>query len=82
MTTKLFLQNYKDIIAIPSISAFDEILDQSNLTLINYLAEQFSHFGFEISIHPVPDSRNKFNLLAKSRLNKQFFCLEDLIFAR
>ena len=65
MTGLKFLQNYKNIIAIPSISAFDAAIDQSNLTLINYLSEQFADCGFEISIHSVPESRNKFNLLAK-----------------
>ncbi|MDN4503920.1 acetylornithine deacetylase [Alteromonadaceae bacterium BrNp21-10] len=65
MTGLNFLQNYKNIIAIPSISAFDSAIDQSNLNLINYLSEQFSDLGFKISIHSVPDSRNKFNLLAQ-----------------
>lgn len=60
-----FLQHYQNIIAMPTISAFDEGLDQSNHVLIQYLAEHFANLGFEISIQPVPDTRNKFNLIAK-----------------
>ncbi|WP_416307054.1 acetylornithine deacetylase [Neptunicella sp. SCSIO 80796] len=60
-----FIQHYRNIIATPTISAFDAGLDQTNLLLIQYLAEHFADFGFEISIQPVPDTREKYNLLAK-----------------
>ena len=64
MTMK-FTQYLTEIIASPSISAFDASLDQSNLPLVNMLAQWFENFGFEIVIQPVPGSRSKYNLLAK-----------------
>ncbi|MGS2718968.1 acetylornithine deacetylase [Paraglaciecola aestuariivivens] len=60
-----FLEAYGSIIKSPSISAFDPKVDQSNQPLIELLSNWFSDFGFEITIQAVPDSRNKFNLLAK-----------------
>ncbi|MFC7000366.1 acetylornithine deacetylase [Pseudobowmanella zhangzhouensis] len=64
MVHKKFTQWYQDIIAIPSISAFDAHLDQSNLAIIEYLAERFQQLGFHIDIQPVPGTRHKFNMLA------------------
>jgi acetylornithine deacetylase len=65
MPNKSFLEHYKNIIEIPSISAFDVNLDMSNRPIIDLLSSCFSDFGFHISIHSVPASRNKFNMLAK-----------------
>lgn len=59
-----FIENYKRIIAEPTISAFDVNLDQTNKHLIDYLSNLFSEIGFKINIQPVPNARNKFNLLA------------------
>jgi len=63
--TLKFEQYLQQIIASPSISAFDASLDQTNLPLVNTLAQWFENFGFEIVIQPVPGSRDKYNLLAK-----------------
>ncbi|MFT2092068.1 acetylornithine deacetylase [Paraglaciecola sp. 2405UD69-4] len=60
-----FIEHYQSIIKVPSISAFDEKMDQTNKPLIELLAGWFRDFGFEITIQKVPDSRNKFNMLAK-----------------
>lgn len=66
MKTKLppFIELYRALIATPSISATDERLDQSNYTLVNLLAEWFSAVGFRTEVHAVPNTRQKFNLLA------------------
>lgn len=60
-----FIDLYRSIIEIPSISAFDEKIDQTNKPLIELLSSLFSEFGFNITIQPVPNARNKFNMLAK-----------------
>lgn len=67
MKTKLptFFELYRQLIAIPSISAADSTLDQSNEKLISLLASWFHHLGFQVEVHPVPETRHKFNLLAK-----------------
>ena len=65
MSNLSFLEHYKTIIQTPSISAFDENLDQTNRPLIDILAGWFSELGFLITIQQVPGTRNKFNLLAK-----------------
>jgi acetylornithine deacetylase len=66
--TKLppFIEIYRQLIATPSISATDSALDQSNQTLINLLAGWFRDLGFSVEVQPVPGTRNKFNMLAKS----------------
>lgn len=60
-----FLEHYKTIIKTPSISAYDEKFDQSNKPLIELLSTWFADLGFTITIHLVPNTQNKFNLLAK-----------------
>lgn len=68
MKTKLppFIEIYRQLIATPSISATDSALDQSNETLISLLAGWFRDLGFSVEVQPVPGTRNKFNMLAKS----------------
>ncbi len=58
-----FIEIYRALIATPSISATEEALDQSNESLINLLAGWFRDIGFNVEVQPVPDTRNKFNLL-------------------
>jgi len=53
------------LIASPSISSTQSQWDQGNSEIINLLAAWFESLGFEISIDPVPRTKNKFNLLAK-----------------
>ncbi|PLR33677.1 acetylornithine deacetylase [Chimaeribacter californicus] len=59
-----FIELYRALIAMPSISATDSALDQSNEGLITLLAGWFRDLGFKVEIQPVPDTRNKFNMLA------------------
>jgi acetylornithine deacetylase len=65
MSSLSFIELYRNLIATPSISAFNAELDQTNRPVIDLLGGWFSDLGFNISIQPVPDSRNKYNLLAK-----------------
>lgn len=60
-----FLELYETIIGSPSISAFDEKMDQTNRPLIEILSGWFGELGFTITIQKVPGTRNKFNMLAK-----------------
>ena len=59
-----FIEIYRALIATPSISATEEALDQSNAGLITLLAGWFKDLGFNVEVQPVPDTRNKFNMLA------------------
>ncbi len=65
MPSLSFLEHYEAIIKTPSISAFDEKFDMSNKLLIDMLSGWFSDLGFSITIQLVPNTRNKFNMLAK-----------------
>jgi acetylornithine deacetylase len=60
-----FLEHYETIIKTPSISAFEENIDQTNRPLIDILAGWFGDLGFSITIQAVPGTRHKFNMLAK-----------------
>ncbi len=61
-----FIELYRALIATPSISATDSALDQSNASLINLLAGWFSDLGFQVEVQPVPHTRDKYNLLART----------------
>lgn len=65
MRNSTFLDVYEKIISIPSISAIEESIDQSNKPIIDYLSNLFADLGFRISIQKVPNARNKYNLLAQ-----------------
>jgi len=66
--TKLppFIELYRELIATPSISATDSAMDQSNEALISLLAGWFRDIGFEVEVQPVPGTRHKFNMLART----------------
>lgn len=65
MALPSFLTLYSELIAIPTISnVLNEKLDYSNKALIDKLAEWFTDLGFKVDIQAVPNTRNKFNLLA------------------
>ena len=68
MKTKLppFIELYRELIATPSISATDCAMDQSNEALISLLAGWFRDIGFEVEVQPVPGTRHKFNMLART----------------
>lgn len=65
MTLPNFQQALHQLIANPSISATSASWDQSNLAVIELLATWFKDLGFDINIQQVPNTRNKYNLLAK-----------------
>lgn len=60
-----FKRALKQLIASPSISSVSNKWDQGNLEIIQLLATWFEQCGFNIDIQAVPDSNNKYNLLAK-----------------
>lgn len=68
MKTKLppFIELYRELVATPSISATDITIDQSNESLISLLAGWFRDLGFTVEVQPVPGTRHKFNMLAKT----------------
>jgi len=67
MSQKLpnFTKALTQLIAHNSISSTEVSWDQGNLTVIQLLATWFEQLGLSITIQAVPNSRNKYNLLAK-----------------
>ena len=63
--TPNFTAALTQLIAKNSISSTEESWDQGNLAVIQLLATWFEQLGFKITIQAVPNSRNKYNLLAK-----------------
>ncbi|WP_440876997.1 acetylornithine deacetylase [Thalassotalea sp. PLHSN55] len=59
-----FKQAITELIAQPSISSTHASWDQGNYEIIQLLATWFEQLGFNIDIQKVPNTRNKFNLLA------------------
>ena len=60
-----FKQSLSQLIACSSISSTQPSWDQGNEGVINLLATWFEQLGFNIDIQAVPNTKNKFNLLAK-----------------
>ncbi|MCJ8318649.1 MAG: acetylornithine deacetylase [Colwellia sp.] len=60
-----FTDALKQLIASTSISSTQSSWDQGNKEVITILATWFEQLGFEVKIQPVPDTDNKFNMLAK-----------------
>jgi len=60
-----FSQSLSQLIACPSISSTQPSWDQGNKDVIQLLATWFEQLGFSIEIQAVPNTNNKFNLLAK-----------------
>ena len=59
-----FLERYRQLIALPTISSLDANEDLSNKTLIELLANWLSDLGFKTEILPVEGACQKYNLLA------------------
>ena len=59
-----FLERYRQLITLPTISSLDANEDLSNKTLIELLANWLSDLGFKTEILPVEGARQKYNLLA------------------
>jgi len=64
MSLPAFMDLYKGLIKLPSISSSDSSWDQSNQAVINQLAEWLSDLGFSTEITEVEGAPGKFNLLA------------------
>lgn len=65
MTTHLsFIERYRQLIQIPTISSLNEKYDISNKALIELLAYWFSDLGFKTEIIAINSSHQKYNLLA------------------
>ena len=60
-----FTQSLTQLIACSSISSTQQSWDQGNLEVIQLLATWFEQLGFDINIQKVPETTNKYNLLAK-----------------
>ena len=59
-----FIERYRQLIAIPTISSLQPEFDLSNKPLIDLLATWLAEFGFKIEMIAVEGSRQKYNLLA------------------
>ena len=64
MANTKFIERYRNLIALPTISSLEAAEDQSNKQLIELLATWLADFGFKTEIIRVEDSRDKYNLLA------------------
>jgi len=53
-----------ELIATPSISSVNPSFDLSNMNVIELLADWLETSGFSVEILPIPDQRNKANLIA------------------
>ena len=60
-----FSQSLTQLIACSSISSTQPSWDQGNKEVIQLLATWFEQLGFSIEVQQVPETTNKFNLLAK-----------------
>lgn len=68
MASKKSLPNIKQalqqLVASPSISSVSPQFDQSNLGVIDLLAQWFADLGFTIEIIPLEENKNKANMIA------------------
>jgi len=62
-----FFEIYNSLIKIPSISSINKSLDTSNKEIINLLANYFNDLKFSVEIQKIPNTNNKFNLLASKQ---------------
>ena len=60
-----FEQALAQLISTSSISSTIESWDQGNHKVISLMAGWFETLGFEVLVYPVPNTNNKYNLLAK-----------------
>ena len=60
-----FIEIYNELITIPTISnVADAKLDYSNKLLVEKLANWLADLGYKIILTPIPNTRDKYNLLA------------------
>jgi acetylornithine deacetylase len=63
-TTPKLQEMVKSIIATPSVSSTLPQFDQSNLAVVNLLANWLEPLGFRVDIKPIPGQDDKANLIA------------------
>ena len=59
-----FFELFNSLLSEHSVSSTNPAIDQSNMGVINLLAETFEGLGFSCEVLPVPGSHNKANLIA------------------
>lgn len=70
-TLPTFEQILTQVISTSSISSNLSKWDESNLKVVSVLADYFEALGASVDIYPVPNSNDKFNLLARFIPQKQ-----------
>ena len=60
-TTEMF----RALVSTPSVSCADRQIDQSNIEVINLLANWLDDLGFDVVVKPLESDRHKANLLAR-----------------
>ena len=60
-TTEMF----RALVSTPSVSCADQQIDQSNINVINLLANWLDDLGFDVVVKPLESNRHKANLLAR-----------------
>lgn len=66
MSVKLpsFIESFRELISIPSVSSIDPAWDQSNRQVVELLANWFAELGFAVDLLDVDESSGKLNLIA------------------
>ena len=56
---------FRALVSTPSVSCPDHQIDQSNIEVINLLANWLDDLGFDVTVKPLESNRHKANLLAR-----------------
>ena len=56
---------FRALVSTPSVSCPDQQIDQSNIEVINLLANWLDDLGFDVVVKPLESNRQKANLLAR-----------------
>ena len=59
-----FIDSFSQLIAMPSVSSIDPLLDQSNKGVVELLANWLQDLDFKVELMPVSDKPEKLNLIA------------------
>lgn len=59
-----FIDGFSQLIAMPSVSSIDPLLDQSNKGVVELLANWLQDLDFKVELMPVSDKPEKLNLIA------------------
>src|SRR3970282_2241358 len=59
-----FMESFSRLIATPSVSSIDPLLDLGNREIIELLADWLEGLGFCIELMPIPEYPKKMNLIA------------------